>query len=236
MQRSFRTCAAKQGRMPDYYSEKLSAERLKRVYEVAPPRTRQYVDAEIDFVLGNIDPGDVVLELGCGYGRVLPQLAEKAGTVFGIDSSYTSLAMGREMFGRDYVFAAANAVALPFADGSFDCTICIQNGISAFHVDRRELIAEAVRVTRKGRGKALFSSYSDKFWEYRLKWFQIQSDAGLLGEMDLEKTGDGIIVCKDGFTGTAIRPDEFESLAASLSLKSEIVEVDGSSLFCLINV
>ncbi|MCP4228925.1 MAG: class I SAM-dependent methyltransferase [bacterium] len=221
--------------MPDYYSEKLSAERLKRVYEIAPLRTRQYLDAEVEFVLDNIDPGDAVLELGCGYGRILPRLAEKAGTVFGIDSSYASLTMGREMFGTDFVFATANAATLPFADAYFDCVVCIQNGISAFHEDKRQLIAEVVRVTRPG-GRALFSSYSDNFWDDRLEWFRMQADEGLLGEIDYEKTGDGDIVCKDGFTATTVRPDAFESLAVDLNLKAEIVEVDGSSLFCVIEV
>ncbi len=221
--------------MTDYYSEKLSAERLKRVYEVAPPRTRQYLEAEVEFVLDNTVAGDMVLELGCGYGRVLRRLAEKAGAVFGIDSSYTSLAMGREMFGGDYIFAAANAIALPFADASFDCVVCIQNGISAFRVDRRELIAEAVRVTRRD-GRALFSSYSDNFWDDRLDWFQAQADEGLLGEIDYAKTGNGDIVCKDGFTATTVRPEDFRDLTEDIGLSATITEIDNSSLFCIIEV
>lgn len=221
--------------MVDYYSEKLSAERLKRVYEIAPPRVKQYFEAEIDFVLGNLNPGDTALELGCGFGRVASRLPEKAGTAFGIDTSFTSLSMARETFGTLFAPVAANAIALPFADGTFDLVACIQNGISAFHVDHRELLSEAIRVTRRG-GKALFSSYSDKFWDDRLRWFQVQSDAGLLGELDTEKTGGGKIVCKDGFTGTAIRPEEFKALAADLDLNIELVEVDGSSIFCVISV
>ena len=38
--------------MPGYYSEKLSAERLQKVYRVATPRVKQYLAAEIDYVLG----------------------------------------------------------------------------------------------------------------------------------------------------------------------------------------
>ncbi len=221
--------------MPDYYSEKLSAERLMRVYEIAPPRVKQYLEAEIDFVLKNIDHGDSVLELGGGFGRVASRLAEKAETTLGIDTSFTSLTMAKEEFGTLFSPVAANTIALPFADGAFDLVACIQNGISAFHVDRRKLISEATRVTRRG-GKAFISSYSDKFWNDRLQWFQVQSDAGLLGELDTEKTSDGKIVCKDGFTGTAVRPDEFERLAEDLGLKAGIIEIDDSSLFCVITV
>ena len=57
--------------MSDYYSEQLFAERLRKCYEIAPPRARQYLEAEIDHVAGRIRPGESVLELGRGYGHVL---------------------------------------------------------------------------------------------------------------------------------------------------------------------
>ena len=64
-----------------------------------------------------------------------------------------------------------DAINLGFQDSIFDMVVCIQNGISAFHVDLRALIQETIRITKPG-GKILFSTYSDKFWEQRLKWFQ----------------------------------------------------------------
>jgi cyclopropane fatty-acyl-phospholipid synthase-like methyltransferase len=56
-------------------------------YALAPPRVRQYLEAETDHVLAMIHPGDIVLELGCGYGRILPLLARKARFVIGITCS-----------------------------------------------------------------------------------------------------------------------------------------------------
>jgi 2-polyprenyl-6-hydroxyphenyl methylase/3-demethylubiquinone-9 3-methyltransferase len=219
--------------MSSYYEDKLSAVRLKRCYELAPPRVRQYLEAEISHVLQKIRPGDIVLELGCGYGRILPPLAQKARMVIGIDTSLASLVLGRKMlFGiSNCRLLNMDAVQLAFCDRVFDCVVCIQNGISAFHVNQQDLIRESVRVTKLG-GTVLFSSYSDKFWEERLNWFQLQSEAGLLGEIDHEKTRDGMIVCKDGFTATTVRPDQFLALTAELNLNTKIVEVDESSLFC----
>ena len=52
--------------MTDYYTAQLSAERLKRCYDIAPPRIVRYLEAELDFVAGRIRPFDTVLELGCG--------------------------------------------------------------------------------------------------------------------------------------------------------------------------
>jgi ubiquinone/menaquinone biosynthesis C-methylase UbiE len=221
-----------------YYSEKLSAERLRRVYDIAPPRVKQYLQAEIDFVLNHIRPGDRVLELGCGYGRVLEPLAHKAALTAGIDTSHQSLVMARNLtkpIAECCQLAEMDASRLGFRDNIFDVVVCIQNGISAFKVDQRQLIAEAVRVTRPG-GKALFSSYSDKFWEHRLEWFELQAQHGLLGEIDYSATGDGVIVCKDGFRATTFKADEFARLAQIVDARCLIVEVDESSLFCVLTV
>lgn len=218
--------------MGGYYSEKLSAERLRLCYEVAPPRVKQYLEAEIEFVLKRIKPHHTVLELGCGYGRVLQRLVKKAKFVFGIDTSYESLILGRKILGeRSCYLIRMNAARLAFKSQVFDAVICIQNGISAFKVNQKILINEAIRVARAG-GTVLFSSYSDRFWEERLRWFRIQSELGLIGEIDEGATGNGVIVCKDGFKATTIGPDEFISLTSDLNARTVITEVDGSSIFC----
>jgi len=221
--------------MSAYYLQKLSATRLRQVYELAPVRVMQYLDAEVNYVLGRIRPGDVVIELGCGYGRVLPKLAKKAGWVTGVDTSSPSLDLARQSLAAmsNCSLARMDAAKLSFRDQAFDCVICVQNGISAFHVDQRALIRESIRVTRVG-GTVLFSSYSEKFWKQRLEWFELQSKAGLLGEIDHAKTTEGVIVCKDGFTATTVDANDFRALTTGLNANVRIVEVDESSLFCSI--
>jgi ubiquinone/menaquinone biosynthesis C-methylase UbiE len=217
----------------EYYSRKLSGERLKRVYDIAPPRVRQYLDAEVDYVLKKIDSGDLVLELGCGYGRILQKLAERAEWVIGIDTSFPTLKLGQKSLGTipNCSLSQMDALKLGFPNKTFNCVICIQNGISAFQVDKRILIRESVRVTKTG-GTVLFSSYSDKFWKHRLNWFELQSQVGLVGEIDYDKTADGEIVCRDGFKATTVRPEDFRALTANLDADVRILEVDESSLFC----
>ena len=124
-----------------------------------------------------------------------------------------------------------DASRMGFGSGVFDCVFCVQNGISAFGVDKRRLVGEAVRVVKDG-GVVLFSSYSPKIWEARLEWFRRQSRFGLVGEIDEEKTSDGVIVCKDGFRSTTVSDDEFSELFELQDLDSSIVEVDESSIFC----
>ena len=128
-----------------------------------------------------------------------------------------------------------NAVKLGLSDRRFDVVVCIQNGIAAFNVDRQQLIKEAMRVTRPC-GMVLFSSYSERFWKDRLEWFRIQSQHGLIGEIDDDATGGGVIVCRDGFKASTVSPDDFVSLTSNLKINPIITEVDGSSLFCEILV
>ena len=104
-----------------------------------------------------------------------------------------------------------------FRDRTFDLTICIQNGICAFAVDQQQLFREAIRVTRSG-GLVMFSSYTPQFWEHRLEWFEIQSAHQLIGEIDYQATGNGMIVCKDGFRATTADRATFEKLAAHLGV------------------
>lgn len=218
--------------MPDYYTEKLSADRLRTCYELAPPRTQAYLQAEIDFVLQKTSCSMAVLELGCGYGRVLRQLLPRVRVVAGIDTSLPSLRMAAEFVGCEKsLLAAMDAGRMGFRDGTFDLTICIQNGISVFGRNELELFREAVRVTRSG-GVVLFSTYSESFWEERLKWFGIQAEHGLIGPIDYRLTGNGVIVCKDGFRATTMSAQGFRNLAGVLGLAATIIEVDGSSVFC----
>ena len=223
--------------MQEYYSEKLSAERLRLCYEIAPLRVKRYLEAEIEFILARAGPADRVLELGCGYGRVLQRLAAKAKSLVGIDTARDSLLMARRILGNNQscFLLEMNAVDLGFRNDQIDMVVCVQNGVAVLYVGQQNLFEEAIRVTRNG-GVVLFSSYSEAFWEERLDWFQIQAEHGLVGEIDYDATGNGVIVCKDGFRAATVSPEEFVSLAANFGIDSKITEVDGSSVFCELHV
>ncbi len=218
-----------------YYEKYLSAHRLKKCYEIGSPRIQQYLEAELAFMLSFISSSDVVLELGCGYGRVMARIAPLCNIANGIDNSKNNLALAKSYL-RDYenvTLQLMDVQKLAFSDNMFDIVIAIQNGISAFKVPPEDLILEALRVTKKG-GVVILSSYAEKFWEERLQWFVDQSNAGLLGEIDWFKTRDGIIKCKDSFSATSFYQEDFINLLKSMSLNGKIHEIDGSSVFCII--
>jgi len=104
--------------MRNYYSQKLNAERLVEVYAIAPPRVQQYLRAEVAHVLGKIRRGDVVLDLGCGYGRIMPELAQKAGSVIGIDISEQNIELAKKFLknSANCSVKVMNAIDLRFPD------------------------------------------------------------------------------------------------------------------------
>lgn len=215
-----------------YYSLKLSGARLRRCYDVAPPRVKQYLEAEIEHVLSLMGPEDSVLELGCGYGRVTREIAKVARRAVGIDTALESLELAREYAaGHGCEFLEMDASHLEFDDDEFDWVVCVQNGICAFGLDAETLVREAVRVARPG-GRVLFSTYSGKFWAHRLRWFELQAEQGLVGEIDYEASGDGVIACKDGFRAGAMTEEDLRDLCARIGVEFSVTEVDESSIFC----
>jgi len=226
-----------QENMGGYYSDKLSAQRLRLCYEIAPPRVRQYLEAEIAFVLEGAERASSVLELGCGYGRILDRLLAPGRELVGIDTSLDSLRLAAESIGPDHGcrLIAMNAASLGFGHDLFDLVLCLQNGLSAFRVNQRAVVTEAIRVTRPG-GSVFLSSYLKKFWVDRLAWFRLQSEEGLLGEIDEDATGDGIIVCSDGFVATTLDRDDFARLLHGLDVDFSFLEIDDSCLFCTVTV
>ncbi len=219
--------------MTNYYTYLLNSNKLQRCYEIAPARVKQFLEAEITFVMNKISQNDVVLDLGCGYGRVAIRLLEKAKKVIGIDISKDNIQLATKNIGNNEncEFYTMDAIDLKFDNNFFDMVICVQNGISAFKINPLRLIKESIRVTRK-EGSVLFSTYSDKFWDNRIKWFQIQADHGLIGEIDYKLTKNGVIICKDGFKATTYSEQEFFELASHFDVQTTIHEIDNSSLFC----
>lgn len=219
--------------MTGYYSEKLSGVRLRRCYELASERVMRYLEAEILHAVGRLRSADTVLELGCGYGRLVGRLARDGRRVVGIDTAFASLALARSVVGAGYgcEFVQTDAIELGLRDASFDAVACLQNGICAFGVDPVSVLEEALRVTRGG-GTVLLASYADAFWPERLAWFEAQAAEGLVGRVDRNASGGGVIVCEDGFRSGRMTAGDFRALCSRAGVAPRLDEVDGSSLFC----
>ncbi len=217
--------------MKSYYIEKLSGNHLHRVYSLADESVKSYLKGEIEFCREKISSGDRILELGCGYGRVLKALASDAHIIEGIDNAPGNVEMAGEYLHnlpgiKVHLMSVDN---LDFANDSFDLVLCTQNGLSAFGLDPLIVIREALRVAKHG-GRLICCTYARSFWPIRLQWFRKQADAGLLGAIDETKTGRGVIACVDGFMSTSMTEEQFQDIASVFHLAVNITELPGGSL------
>ena len=218
----------------NYYAKSLSAQKLYQVYQTKYPLVKRYLESEIYFVKNNLKGNEHVLELGAGYGRIMKELAPNCKSIVGVDISE-----GNVEFGEEYLRDTRNAKLL-FMDAhnlqleeTFDVVLCLQNALSAMKTQPLEYIKKIMDLTSR-RGKVFISSYSAKFWEHRLAWFVEQAEKGLLGEIDMEQSKDGIIVCKNGFRATTHSPEDMDAIGKASGHIYTVTEVDDSSVFLVI--
>jgi SAM-dependent methyltransferase len=99
--------------------------------------------------LAGIEPGQRVLDVGCGPGALLTELVERVGAddVSGVDPSESYVAAARERHpGVDVRIAPAEA--LPFDDDAFDAALA--QLVVHFMADPVAGLREMARVTRSG--------------------------------------------------------------------------------------
>ena len=130
------------------------ADRLMQVLEEADlaPGWAELRQTWLDF--SGVQPGDRVLDVGCGTGVVTRDLAQRVGNrgkVIGIDPSerLVEVAVGRmkELDIEGVVeFRCADGAALPFPDGSFD--LVVASAVFGHVPNGMEVLQEMVRVAR----------------------------------------------------------------------------------------
>ena len=108
----------------------------------------------------DIEEGDHILDIGCGHGRGLAELAALApkGWVVGADHSELMVEIAgqrnRELVkARRVDVAVASVDALPFADDAFDKALCVH--VVYFWKDLHEAFRNVARVLKPGGRLAL---------------------------------------------------------------------------------
>jgi SAM-dependent methyltransferase len=97
-----------------------------------------------------IGASDRILDLGCGTGVIARILRERLGgaaNIVGVDASLPMIEKARSIE-PELDLRLGNAIALPFADGSFDLVLCQE--MLQFVPDRTAALREARRVLSPG--------------------------------------------------------------------------------------
>jgi arsenite methyltransferase len=107
------------------------------------------------FALGGLEPGQTVLDLGCGAGTdllIAAQMVGPQGEAIGVDMTPAMLDRARQSateMGLDNVELHESLIErLPIADASID--VVISNGVIDLVPDKEAVFAEIDRVLRRG--------------------------------------------------------------------------------------
>ena len=123
-----------------------------------------------------IKPDDVILEIGCGVGRVGKLLSQRCAQWIGTDISRQMLAVaGERLEGCENVeLIELEKVGLdPISDNSVDLVYCTVVFMHLFEWDRYQYILEAMRVLKPG-GRCYFDNAditSDGGWRMFMESF-----------------------------------------------------------------
>jgi trans-aconitate methyltransferase len=115
------------------------------------PRAYREIGAFVPRLAGEVlewlapQPGEHILDLGCGDGQLTALIAKSGAEVVGVDASAAMVAAARA---RGVAVDEANAERLPYADAAFDAVF--SNAALHWVRDHDAMMAEVRRVTRAG--------------------------------------------------------------------------------------
>ncbi len=129
-----------------------SAEQLDNI---PPESIDSFAGVGYHFHLARIEPGERVLDLGCGSGMdtfIASRAAGSAGEVVGVDMTQAQLkksARLRDAAGVTNVrLIESHIESIPVPDGSFD--VVISNGVINLSAEKQRVFSEAARALKVG--------------------------------------------------------------------------------------
>jgi ubiquinone/menaquinone biosynthesis C-methylase UbiE len=177
-----------------------------------------------------LKPGDVLLDLGTGYGRVAKYLLPKItlGGYVGLDSSYEMLALFKQRYQTNEaeqktpaLFINADIHTLPLLDASVDvatvCAVFLHNHKSVVE----KSMDEVKRVVKPSGTVLVYSSFPRAFTLMGLQGLAYQAFLNLMGRPFKNGPvryyrGKEISKLFDGFREVELRPVGFSMVPKSL--------------------
>jgi SAM-dependent methyltransferase len=108
-------------------------------------------------------PGERLLDIGCGTGYFSRRFAAEGLPVTGLDPDPDMLAYARARAQAGEEYRLGDARSLPFADGAFDLSIAVTS--LCFMSEEQQAIREILRVTRRRFALGLLNRHSLLYWE-----------------------------------------------------------------------
>jgi len=139
----------------------------------APDTSESAVSRPLLDLIESLDPDSLVLDIGCGPGRVLGVLARRGIRCVGLDRSRVSVGLAVERYHRPGV--VGDNLRLPFADGT--AGVVISDGVIHHTENPQAALAENFRILKPG-GRMYLAVYKDSGrypWLYKYPGALIRS-------------------------------------------------------------
>jgi SAM-dependent methyltransferase len=133
--------------------------------------TRKYLSKDIEDLGQYTMPGDKVLDLGCGNGRLRQYFKEKRIDYFGLDFSEELIKLAKENYPKAK-FQTGSAMNLPYPNNYFDkiYSIAVLHHIPSAEF-RLEFMREAIRAL-KPKGLLILRVWN--FWQRKEIWLIVR--------------------------------------------------------------
>lgn len=185
-----------------------------------PALIETVVQADVDYIIKKLSHDLDVLEVGCGFGRLVEELSKISKNVIGIDFSETQLSEARKKVGHlpNVELHNMHAEQLGFPNDTFDVVVCLNSSLGNMPGIETEVVKEMVRVAKPG-GLIVVHVFANtpalkeaQFANYRR-----------LNLVNIQDHGDAVVT-DEGFYSRRFSKQDLEELFAGAGLAPTIVQ------------
>lgn len=196
----------------------------QKIEEVVTPRIKQYLKNVHDYLLKHISGNVLVLEVGCGTGDFIKEIAKQVEKVIGIDVSDKLIETAKnnlkDISNVSLIKADIDSTKIP--KNYFDFIISMW---TLPNLDNPVPFIKKMKKALKPTGTIFIDTYSEKATKERIKQYR---DYGLT----ISKVNNKEIILKEGLTEKIYTQKALENLFKKAGMNVEVIKIHELGYLC----